>query len=537
MKNIQFILISFFLVLTSYAQHTPNGIYFGLPGKNVMIEGLIEYYDKGYFMEGSHYINPNQNFGLGSWSAKTGINLELLRQNYIIYNSGYIETYAVASDNEGNRYTGGVLYKAGSDSPIISKYNACGETEWCRILKKGEYNQGIVVDILITDERDEIIVLLQYLYPVLPEIKDRIYLAALSNNGELLWEKVFASPDKYPLLHDPMAVKITYYKGEYYISGRCYYAYPSNPSIFYHRAFYVGIDSNFEEKWILPFGTRQNIIGDAWNILPINDRLLMGVGSRWLPTPHWYNSLIMFFDVDGNEISYTEIQSSSINPDIDYNAIRTMYQINDTTFLSLLHLGIGGVNMFGDMVFDISGNIYDYTVRGSREWVPKITISYDSNYVIGVPVMGSDGFLKAFLYKIDQNLQYVPFDSTTYVYDSLCPYPIQSGTIDLSDCMVLTSTDWIPTPKEYYARISAIPITIYPNPAKDQITFTFENTEHHKNIELRCFNLLGVLQHQIKVQRGQQQYSANIKNWAPGIYIAVVYSDGKPVGRGKFVVQ
>lgn len=84
MKNIQFILISFFLVLTSYAQHTPNGIYFGLPGKNVMIEGLIEYYDKGYFMEGSHYINPNQNFGLGSWSAKTGINLELLRQNYII---------------------------------------------------------------------------------------------------------------------------------------------------------------------------------------------------------------------------------------------------------------------------------------------------------------------------------------------------------------------------------------------------------------------------------------------------------------------
>ncbi|MFU8845029.1 MAG: T9SS type A sorting domain-containing protein, partial [Bacteroidales bacterium] len=64
-----------------------------------------------------------------------------------------------------------------------------------------------------------------------------------------------------------------------------------------------------------------------------------------------------------------------------------------------------------------------------------------------------------------------------------------------------------------------------------------ENTEHHRNIELRCFNLLGMQQHQTTILRGQQQASANVSAWPPGMYVVVVYSEGRPVGRGKFVVQ
>jgi len=85
-------------------------------------------------------------------------------------------------------------------------------------------------------------------------------------------------------------------------------------------------------------------------------------------------------------------------------------------------------------------------------------------------------------------------------------------------------------------------IGIYPNPANDQITFTLEHKEHHRNIELRCYNLLGRLQYQAKVvtnHDGVQNpigITTNVNNWPPGIYIAVVYSDGKPVGSEKFVV-
>jgi hypothetical protein len=80
-------------------------------------------------------------------------------------------------------------------------------------------------------------------------------------------------------------------------------------------------------------------------------------------------------------------------------------------------------------------------------------------------------------------------------------------------------------------------LNIYPNPAKDHITFALENTEHHSNIELRCFNLLGMQQHQTTILRGQQQTSANVSAWPPGMYVVVVYSDSRPVGKGKFVVH
>jgi len=43
--------------------------------------------------------------------------------------------------------------------------------------------------------------------------------------------------------------------------------------------------------------------------------------------------------------------------------------------------------------------------------------------------------------------------------------------------------------------------------------------------------------HHTKIISGQQQVSTDVSNWPPGLYIAVVLSDGKPVGRGKFVVQ
>ena len=190
-----------------------------------------------------------------------------------------------------------------------------------------------------------------------------------------------------------------------------------------------------------------------------------------------------------------------------------------------------------EFVVDSSCTLNHYQPRPNAIGLSSLIKTSDDNFMVGTSYRVGNAHRQGLVYKFDKNLQSVPFDTTTYVYDSLCPYPIQSGTIDLTGCMVLTSTDWIPTPQEYYAHIRTIPITIYPNPAKDQITFALENTEHHRNVELRCFNLLGALQHQTKILRSQQQATANVSKWPPGMYIAVVYSDGKPVGRGKFVVQ
>ena len=115
---------------------------------------------------------------------------------------------------------------------------------------------------------------------------------------------------------------------------------------------------------------------------------------------------------------------------------------------------------------------------------------------------------------------------------------IQSDNIDLSDCFVWVNIGNAPSPKEYHSFIKTIPIKVYPNPAMvGPVTFKFENTEHHRNIELRCFDVFGKLVHSETVYRYQGESKVNINNLNPGMYVALVYSEGKVVGQCKFVVK
>ncbi len=142
--------------------------------------------------------------------------------------------------------------------------------------------------------------------------------------------------------------------------------------------------------------------------------------------------------------------------------------------------------------------------------------SSDNYFVIASTITEPNNDKNIYLYKIDENLELVPFDTNTYTYDSLCPEPIQSGTIDLSDCMVWTGTEEIPSPEEYYSFIATIPITAYPNPAETEITLAFENTEHHSNMLLECYNIYGQKVHSEKIWNGQQQTRLDVSGWGRG---------------------
>jgi len=534
MKSILFTVIAFLLALISYAQNPHNGVYIGLPNMNASIRDLIEYYDRGYYLQSS--LTPPSSYGSNAWNVKTSVNLEQQWDKVLTHTSGTVRAHAATIDNEGNTYLGGILYlNYSSDLPFVAKFNSCGENEWCVMLPKEGYIQGRVSDILI-NENEEIIALMIYLAPSNQATSDFIFLAALSKEGEFLWRENYASPSNYPLLRYPTAFYMNYHNGEYYTSGYCYYAYPNNPNHFYLTPFFMGIDSQFQEKWILPFGMQDSIRGVAYDVISLNDNMLMGMVNHWLPGIE-HRTGLAFFDTQGNIAGYNQILNESLSPDYTWNVTTTAQAIDESVFVSPILFGPHNEKFWGEVIYDTSGNVYNFNVTGQHHLEYKMARTSDENFVVGITVKNNSTYSSIYLYKFDQNLQSVPFDTTTYIYDSLCPYPIQSGIIDLTGCMVLTSTDWIPTPQEYYARIRSIPITIYPNPAKDHITFALENTEHHRNIELKCFNLLGVQQHQTTILRSQQQTSANVSAWPPGMYVVVVYSDGKPVGRGKFVIN
>lgn len=78
------------------------------------------------------------------------------------------------------------------------------------------------------------------------------------------------------------------------------------------------------------------------------------------------------------------------------------------------------------------------------------------------------------------------------------------------------------------------PLTVYPNPSdKDVITITIDKSQ--TNQYLTCYNSIGKTVYNQVVN--ENETVIDITLWQPGIYLAILYEDGKPAGKAKFVVQ
>jgi hypothetical protein len=208
-------------------------------------------------------------------------------------------------------------------------------------------------------------------------------------------------------------------------------------------------------------------------------------------------------------------------------------------FIAVSHFGpeMDG-NPAGELVIDTAGFVYGSQPHPDHGAASIIKTS-DDNYVIAANKRQNNStWYDILLYKIDQNLESVPFDTVTHTYDSLCPHTIQSETIDLTECLVITDIGELPGPAQYYESLRWIPIKAFPNPVKDgKVTLEFENTDHHYNMELQIYNNTGHSIHSQKIYKGQQDTDVNVSAWTRGVYIVVIYSNGGAVGKVKFVIN
>jgi len=56
-------------------------------------------------------------------------------------------------------------------------------------------------------------------------------------------------------------------------------------------------------------------------------------------------------------------------------------------------------------------------------------------------------------------------------------------------------------------------------------------------MQLECFNIYGQQVHTEKIWKGQQETRIDLNGWAKGLYFAVVKSEGKVAGTGRFVIK
>jgi hypothetical protein len=526
MKSILLLFIACYLIsINVFSQEEKWVKYIGLPNRDEYGHGLIEYYDNSYFIVGAIV---DQDYTKG-WSIKSDINGSILWDKALTHYQSDLSSRAVALDENGNTYVCGVIWSDYIGNwPIVMKFNACGEKQWCRILKDEQYDHGAGVDIKINENGE--IIILTWLF--LDEYSDLVFLFGLDDNGNVLWEKPYASQSSYSWIRYPLPYRLLISNNEYYIAGSCYWPYPDDTTHWYLRPMFIGIDSLFYEKWMIPFYALDSIFGQAYNLTKLNDSIFIGVGDRWLDNDS-KNSIFMYFDSEGQELGYTQMPNASIGPDIIANVARGVVQVNDSLLMSLSVWSDTPEGKLGFFVFDTTGSIFNLHEDIYCATAEDLIKTFDGNYVAIANVNSPDPNI--YLTKFDENLNPVPFDTNTYTYDSLCPEPIQSGTIDLSDCLVWTGAEEIPSPEEYYSFIATIPINAYPNPAETEITLAFENTEHHSNMLLECYNIYGQKVHSEKIWKGQQQTKLVVSGWGKGLYFAVVKSNGKVAGQCRFV--
>jgi hypothetical protein len=519
---------TFFILMANLfilGQNQDWEIHIGLNNRNEGPINVIEYYDKGYYIDADFEINGHY-YG---WEIKSGINGTVLWDKILEHYNLNLTPIASTIDSFGNIYVCGMV----DIWPFVTKFNACGEEQWCKIIAHNQYENGWATDILINE--DNKVIVLIYFDSV--EETETNFLAGLDTNGELLYIKGYASKLNYPWIAEPFSYDLMECNKEYYISGFCYWPFPDDTTHLFLRPFFIGVDSLLNEEWILPFYALDSVFGEAYSSIPLNDSVIMGVGKRRFYSDEVY-SLLMSYNVNGQELGYDQIINDQIGPDNKRNFIRDIERINDSLFIAAAFFGPNSSgNPIGEFVIDTSANLYNLQSRPNSFSKPTLIKASDSNFVIASNYKEVNNDYNIYLYKIDKNLEMVPFDTNQYTYDSLCPEPIQSGTIDLTDCLVWTGTEEMPSPAEYYAFIATIPITAYPNPAEMEITLAFQNTEHHTNILLECYNIYGQKVHSEKIWKGQQQTKLDLRGWSKGLYFAVVKSDGKVAGQVRFIVQ
>jgi hypothetical protein len=525
-------LFLFILPLFTIAQQRWE-VYIGIPDKYDYPNDLLESYDGGYLLT----INTSVNSNYFGWLVKTDINGNQL-WNKVIINEQTNIAYPTCSDENIN----GELVIAGyadNNAGFILKLNSCGEKIWCNMINEEmfDYSQGFE-DVMFLENGDILAMLFAQSDDLMET--DRIFLFYFDADGNLLWQKPYASYQEHAGIMDPTPFSFTKIDDFYIISGFGWFQSESNPNDYWLRMMFIKIDSLFNEEWLLPFGHNNNLIGTAWSSMKNLNGTISGVGSQRNPdNGDGRNSIIANFNSSGEEISYYNIPNSEFDDEIDGTITKMMLINNDSTYYTRSYYDYTQQDgTTANFIIDSIGNVLNTLIiqplAGGEAPSSK---TFQSKYINSVDQYVDGDKTDILLYKLNPDLSQAEYDTTTYVYDSLCDHQIVSDTIYLDDCGIITNLGEIPTPMEYYRYISTIPVHIFPNPATSGITFEFENTEYHKDILLRCYDINGRMVFEETLPPGQTQIKTTVSNWPGGMYVAVASSRTGGTGKEKFVVR
>jgi hypothetical protein len=492
----------------SQAQDWPK-IY----GDNIhsLLRDLSETYDKGYILTAFTYDQTG--WPEYDWIIKTDINGEILWDKWFgdgDYSNGMSKSF-ITNDN-GIILCGSTSKYSGNYDPTFIKMDVCGEIEWCRVLLSPDQNYATGI-IQLTD--GSYIGMLMY-YGEGAEYA-RISLIKLDQAGEPVWIRRLAQEDSLIYNEEGYHLLETY-ASRCLVSGRVFY-----PGM---KPYWILTDTAGEQIWDLKWS---GITGICFQTIEFQPGIYYSIGYK---IPPGYPNLpaIYKFSENGNELDDYLILGDTLSR----GGGKSILKVNDSTLLTGV---VWGNYSMKDEIFhsevvqiDTMGNLKNRRLLLLEDKAPSNLILTSVNKLVVAGYYVVDGNWDIYLWKMNQDLEDDSIYTQPITYDSLCPYPITSDTVDL-DCNLFVNIDELPTKEEYESTIK-----ISPNPATNWISLTFPDNTATGKVELSIYDLFGRKTLSENTYPENRLVSLRISDLPSGIYLVVASDTRNQVMKGKFIV-
>lgn len=525
-KNLLLLCILLIIPSIHHAQNWPKIIDEYQNNSFEYVHKVLECYDKGYLMIADTY-DPYPFFRY-IWLLKTDINGERIWDKKIGNNINQFNINDIEKTNDGGCVLIGAttLHDEETD-PMIVKLNACMQIEWCKVFHSSGYNSGRSIELT----NNGYLALIRYHGGQYDN--KRVFLFKLDMDGEIIWQNVYAQDDPLIWNEEGYDLYITH-NNHYVITGECDYPMISGGDTSiqeYIRPLVIYVDSMGNQLWDM-----------KWGYYEISHGVFVKIKEK---EPGWFytvDSYMQAYQVEKPSLHKfdNEGQEQYLNymfedPDMYRGGSRQLEFLNDSTMVVDLcwtytpyPLDEGYSEI---MTNDTFGNLLNRRLMMEEyNSFTDFTLTYDNKILAVGNFNGSDKNNDIYLWKLNHNLEDDSLYNQPLVYDSLCPHPIVSDTIDCN-CTVVNMDEYIITKEPPYDLLK-----IYPNPAKNKIIVGNWYMAEHAGCTIRIHNLTGRLVLQQPLLNKSRQTEVNISQIKPGVYMVSLWHKSSLIGREKLMV-
>lgn len=500
--------------------------WYGIEGLTARSASVFEHYDAGIIIGG--YVSDWEAGVLNPWIIKTDINGDTLWTK-LISSTETLSIKNVSECDDGGILLCGIIRINSKSEPFAAKLNACGEKEWCTVFQT-YFVLPWAQDIVETPSGDVGVIVNQH------DEEDGAYLYKLNSDGNVIWRRPYCSREHYPFSRQPLGESLIFVDDAFLITGNVYWKNP-NDDLYPIRPLFTMINSDGDERFVLPFGIDNEIFGDANASIQIESDRFVGVGSYWTETK---DALIMEFDSQGNQINYKILNSSEINPSFDFSVLMSAQKIDEKYYFESYTGGEGQ----GELVTEFSTS--DDLFGEDFEVIDLVQHLNSYSPISGISKTNDDKLLSSmtdiaetdnriYLTKLNTNLEQDSLYTANYEYDYLCDHEIESGIIYFDDYNIIIGTEDVLMPKIDIDHENNIEIQIASNPVDNEVKIVLHNTDNYTDLDLYITSILGKQAYETTLTKGEISLELAIETWQQGMYLVQIYSKDKLIGKSRFM--